>query len=156
MEGEDVPMFVPNMTIRQVGLVIEESTHYSITRPEAEDEWLYNAPWGSGGYRLGRKHRGFYLSMFHQLHCLRRIREAYTDATPDWSHVQHCLTVLRQIFLCQCDLTLEAGDFTRRNFDQDRVAETHICQDWEDVYDSVNANYLQWYRIVREGNLTSV
>ena len=82
-------------------MTIEESVHYSLTDPEAEKEWLYNSPWGTGAYRFENdpSNRGFFLSMFHQLHCLRRMR-AYIDGAEDGEgagHIQHCLSLLRSM-----------------------------------------------------------
>ncbi|KAG0700586.1 hypothetical protein DFH29DRAFT_615412 [Suillus ampliporus] len=75
--------------------------------------------------------------MFHQLHCLRRFREALTGQGSSQGHTHHCLNYLRQSTLCQADLTLEAGDFTTWDFTQRRVGATHVCRDWGALYDYV-------------------
>lgn len=38
------------------------------------------------------------------------------------------------------DMTLESGDFLHRDFTEDRQGATHICRDWEGVYDVVSSN----------------
>ena len=98
LEGDDFPHFLPVELPPAVLMSIEESVHYSLTDPEAEKEWLYNSPWGAGSYRLesDSTNRGFFVVMFHQLHCLRRMRAYFTSEDPEGpGHVQHCLSFLR-------------------------------------------------------------
>jgi hypothetical protein len=52
-------------------------------------------------------------------------------------HVQHCLGYLRALALCASDITLEPGDFTRRDFAAEGSGQTHECTDWSYVYDSI-------------------
>ncbi|THV07186.1 hypothetical protein K435DRAFT_581864, partial [Dendrothele bispora CBS 962.96] len=57
----------------------------------------------------------------------------------------HCLMYLRQIFLCNADLTLEDGDFTGKNYTTQRIADTRKCRDWSTVARWVNQNNrIQW------------
>ncbi|KAE9394590.1 hypothetical protein BT96DRAFT_886486 [Gymnopus androsaceus JB14] len=137
---------------------VEETVHYSLTDPEAEKEWLYNSPWGAGSYRLesDSTNRGFFVVMFHQLHCLRRMRAYFTSEDPEGpGHVQHCLSFLRSTSLCQADTTLERGDFMKQNFTVQRSGSTHVCRDWEYIYDKIGHNWLQWYRYTKEHNITA-
>lgn len=137
-------------------MVVEESVRYSLTNPEAELEWIWTGPIGDHAIRLGEGQRGFELSMFHQMHCLRLIRRPlesgrYHSLTPsEQSHVHHCFNYLRQWTLCSADVTLEPGDFTQRNFTMERVGATHTCWDWKPVYDMVNTAWVAWeeYRVV--------
>jgi hypothetical protein len=39
--------------------------------------------------------------------------------------------------LCASDLTLEPGDFTKRNFSDDPFGAIHECVDWTVAYDVV-------------------
>ena len=84
--------------------------------------------------------------MYHQLHCLRALNLAFglsRNIAPP--HVQHCLNYLRQAALCGADLTLERGDFTKRDFDQPQAqGETHTCRDWTVVYAAMKDNWGKW------------
>ncbi|KAI0067444.1 hypothetical protein BV25DRAFT_1819781, partial [Artomyces pyxidatus] len=140
-EGYDFPAFLPMKPRRPVELLVEESVHYSLTDPEAEDEWFKYLPPGAGTVRLGNGHRPFIVAMFHQLHCLWYLRSELTNTIePNWPHVQHCFNLLRNAVLCRPDLTLEAGDFTLRNFTEERTGASHVCRDWEALYDEMVMN----------------
>ena len=136
---------------RAVRMTVEESVHYGITQPEAEIEWLYTAPLGDNDVRLGTERRLFAVAMFHELHCLRGIREALDGGLASLpallqGHVNHCFNYLRQWTLCGADVTLEPGDFSQRNFTTERTGATHTCPDWEPVYEMVGANWFEWER----------
>ena len=137
-------------------MVVEESVHYPITDPEAMDEWLYNSPFGMGSVRLGPNNRGFFISMFHELHCLRLMRTALAS-TPKPSlidHSFHCLNYLRESALCASDTTLEPGDFMQRDFTVDRLGATHICRDWGAIYEDVRINWVEWYLYLQDRNIS--
>ena len=137
-------------------MVVEESVHYPITDPEAMDEWLYNSPFGMGSVRLGPNNRGFFISMFHELHCLRLMRTALAS-TPKPSlidHSFHCLNYLRESALCTSDTTLEPGDFMQRDFTVDRLGATHICRDWDAIYEDVRINWVEWYLYLQDRNIS--
>ncbi|KAI0053245.1 hypothetical protein FA95DRAFT_1601266 [Auriscalpium vulgare] len=155
-EGLDVPSLAPGLRLGQpVELTVEESVHYSLDEPEAAHEWLQVSPVGTGIYALGPRRRGFFVSMFHQLHCLRYIRSAYTDEeSPSKAHMQHCINYMRQAILCQADLTLEPGNFAQRNFTIDRVGQTHVCRDWDGMYDVVGRNWLEVVQAVEGRNVS--
>jgi hypothetical protein len=123
-------------------MVVEESVHYSLTDPEGSTEWLYTSPPGTGSVRFGTENRTFFVSMFHQLHCLRGFQRYLLGGKHlDKGHLQHCFNYVRQQILCHADLTLEPGDFATRNFSESRVGATHTCQDWEAVYDYMTVNW---------------
>ncbi|ETW80134.1 hypothetical protein HETIRDRAFT_48881, partial [Heterobasidion irregulare TC 32-1] len=130
-EGEDFPYSLPMKRSSLVEIMVKESAHYSLTKPEARDEWSYNSPAGTGLVRVSPDHRTLVISMFHQLYYLRNFHEALISSTGEGPrrHVQHCLSLLRQEALCQADLALEPGDFMSRNFEEDRFGATHICRD---------------------------
>lgn len=83
--------------------------------------------------------------MMHQLHCLRALNLAF-DGSPIVTdeHLQHCLNYIRQAVLCGADLTLESGDFAKRDFDEQRAGETHTCRDWSVVYRVMKENLENW------------
>ncbi|KAF8487758.1 hypothetical protein JB92DRAFT_3090881 [Gautieria morchelliformis] len=153
--GSDHPEHLP-IPRRAVRMTVEESVHYDISQPEAEMEWLYTAPLGDNDVRLGPERRLFAVAMFHELHCLRGIREALDGGLASLpallqGHVNHCFNYLRQWTLCGADVTLEPGDFAQRNFTTQRTGATHTCPDWEPVYEMVGANWFEWERF-REAN----
>ncbi|KAJ3848743.1 hypothetical protein EV368DRAFT_86290 [Lentinula lateritia] len=156
LKGDDFPHFVPMELPPAILMAIEESVHYSLTDPEAEKEWLYNSPWGTGSYRIDSDptNRAFFVAMFHQLHCLRRMRAYFTSGDAEGpGHVQHCLSFLRLSILCQADTTIEQGDFMKRNFSLQQPGSTHVCRDWDYIYDKIGNNWLQWYRYTKVNNI---
>ncbi|KAI1381360.1 tat pathway signal sequence [Hypoxylon crocopeplum] len=97
------------------------------------------------------------LDVFHQLHCLNQLRqqiyhEYYYPGVDNWNtskrfeHVDHCIDVLRQVLMCQGDvslLTYSWIDGYRRpwpNFEVD-----HTCRDWNSI--------VEW---ARENNIPSL
>ena len=74
---------------------------------------------------------------------------------PDFARHQHCLNYLRQQALCHLDLTLEPGDFATRDFDVDRVWETHVCYDFEAVWDYNTERFLKDSRVRSESSSLS-
>lgn len=137
-------------------MVIEESVHYSIVAHESPQEWLsFTAFIGDGAVRLGPAHRLFAVSMIHQLHCLRSIRDSMAQSWTDMdnnsrNHAHHCLNYLRDRMLCQADTTLEPGDFAIQNFSRRRSGATHTCTDWKPAFDYVWDNWLEWNAFQQE------
>lgn len=125
---------------------VEESVHYSLTDPEAYDEWLWTAPVGDNHLRLGPQYRLFAVPFFHQQHCLRAIRQALDEPFDIHAagHFHHCFNYLRQWMLCSADITLEPGNFIQRNFTRERIGATHTCRDWEPIYDFVGERWFDW------------
>jgi Mycotoxin biosynthesis protein UstYa len=87
--------------------------------------------------------------MFHQLHCLMRIRETLfitklainrTNAEkidedliePSMMHVYHCFDYIRQALMCAGDLTLEwpRTEKDGRRFAVDGWGVSHQCKSW--------------------------
>ncbi|KEQ93036.1 hypothetical protein AUEXF2481DRAFT_346840 [Aureobasidium subglaciale EXF-2481] len=82
------------------------------------------------------------LSVFHQLHCLNRLRLAIYGGV-DWTdeddslgitHIDHCINALRQSLMCSADLT----PLTWRRDLEDGVAKevmevVHTCRDFDAV-----------------------
>ena len=101
-------------------------------------------PDGYGFVRLGPERRILCVSMFHQLHCVDKIRRALDDPDDPIStipHLQHCLNYIRQMILCASDLTLEPVDIRH---EASGIGMTHTCRNWRAVYDTVNRNYALW------------
>jgi len=118
-----------------------------------------------GAARLGDENRTFAVSLYHQTHCLLNLHAQLAisspssssppiidddDRRPRYAHLQHCLNYLRQQALCHPDLTLEPGDFTKRDFDVDRQGETHVCRDFETAWDHNTLRWLEWHRFLNE------
>jgi hypothetical protein len=154
--GADHPRRLP-VQEEYVKMTVQESVHYGVTEPESKDEWLWTATIGDGHVRLGDKKRMFGVAMFHQLHCLRGMRNALAKG---WQHIgpsrkrhiHHCYNYLRQWTLCSTDVTLEPGDFTKRNFTVERQGATHMCIDWQPSYDMMKDKWEEWeeFRIAHE------
>ncbi|KIJ64929.1 hypothetical protein HYDPIDRAFT_65502, partial [Hydnomerulius pinastri MD-312] len=61
-----------------------------------------------------------------------------------YEHLHHCFNYLRQTFLCESADTLELGDFMQRDFENERVGDTLVCHDWEQVYTALDENHQEW------------
>ena len=164
MLGDDWPPFSPLELEREVEMVVEESVHYvpggGGRGRGAKDEWQYQRGFGfDGAARLGADNRTFAVSLYHQEHCLLYFHAQLTDRTKSGggrsAHHQHCLNYLRQQALCHPDLTLEPGDFARRDFEVDRVGETHVCRDFETAWDYNTESWLEWYQFLKDSRIPS-
>ena len=164
MLGDDWPPFSPlNLEQKKVEMVVEESVHYIAGVLSGgrggKDEWRYQRGFGfDGAARLGVNNRTFAVSLYHQEHCLLYFHAQLTDRTNDsgrFAHHQHCLNYLRQQALCHPDLTLEPGDFATRDFDLDRVGQTHVCRDFDRAWDYNTENWLKWYHFLRDSRIPS-
>lgn len=133
-------------------MVVEESVRYSLTAPESTEEWFSDFADRTGSLRLGPENRNFFVSLYHEFHCLQQFHATLlsSKAPQNWGHIQHCLNYLREWSLCQADVTLEPGDFTTRNFTEDRVGSTHICRDWSPIMETVAKNWDDWVIVWRE------
>ncbi|RAH47975.1 oxidase ustYa family protein [Aspergillus brunneoviolaceus CBS 621.78] len=96
---------------------------------------------GPGGY-VGQ------LGVFHELHCLKRIRhwiyrDHYLADAPaavlveEEAHVDHCVELLREASLCRADLTLsgfrwiQTGPEGKQRELTVEAKGNHVCVDWE-------------------------
>ncbi|KAF9450001.1 hypothetical protein P691DRAFT_758593 [Macrolepiota fuliginosa MF-IS2] len=146
--GADHPRRLP-VAENYVKMTVQESAHFAVADPESELEWLWTATIGDGHVRLGDEKRMFAVAMFHQLHCLRGMRNALAKG---WhhigrsrkGHIHHCYNYLRQWTLCSADVTLEPGDFTTRNFTVNRQGATHTCIDWQPSYELMKDKWIEW------------
>ncbi|KAJ7506561.1 hypothetical protein B0H11DRAFT_235190 [Mycena galericulata] len=125
-------------------MVIEDSVYYA---PNETDEWHSQFPGGGGFVRLGPNYRLFGVSMFHQLHCLDKMRTAVTmDPPTEWEkwHVQHCLNYVRQMLLCAANVRLEPVTASEEGMKVDGLGVKHVCRDWSSLYDLAEKNYEAW------------
>lgn len=137
----------PLLDIQNVLIHVEDSVHYRLQEVEAKDEWNALGVIGFGSVTYGPSHRPFYLPMFHQLHCLMSLRKNIVDGGSyerHKGHARHCLNYLREWILCQSDLTLETGDFMKRNFTWEKLGATHVCKDWNDIYVQTTNKWVEW------------
>lgn len=140
------------MEAGNVELTFEETVHYNFGDTVSRTEWLaLQDSWSSLGYiRVGEVMQVYALAMIHQMHCVdalgRAIAEhAHDDGDPgDPGHLLHCLSYLRQLFLCQADTTLEPYDFLTRDYSTHPVGVTRVCRDWSAVYGGMGKNYREW------------
>lgn len=137
-----------------VQMTVENSTHYPIQGPSAKSEWDSVYPRSYGFVRLGPNHRTMCVSMFHQLHCVEKMRLALNDPEDPIAtipHLQHCMNFIRQMMLCAADTTLEPADEVVRDESGREVGTrasgvgvTHTCRDWTTVYETVEQNWDAW------------
>ncbi|KAH9476612.1 Oxidase ustYa [Psilocybe cubensis] len=126
-----------------------------------ESEWESILPMGDGFIYHPDDQKHYLVSHFHSLHCLRSFHrylrmamvsnpqnDGYTML--DIGHVHHCLIYLRQILLCNADLTLEPASHKQRTPDG-KIVETvtgidiaHRCTDWEQLWEYMGSNYEQY------------
>ncbi|PMD42925.1 hypothetical protein L207DRAFT_422686 [Hyaloscypha variabilis F] len=129
---------------------------------ETDRAWRSLMPYGDGfiivnnsqalGLPPGIQHsngESYDVSMFHQLHCLMRIRETlfmtkfalnHTNAEkidehliePSMMHVYHCFDYIRQALMCAGDLTLEwpRTEKNGQRFAVDGWGVSHQCKSW--------------------------
>ncbi|KAI0362152.1 hypothetical protein OH77DRAFT_1416377 [Trametes cingulata] len=145
--GHDHPRYLPlpDGDLPEVLVTFEESEHYPVEGPTSDDQW-FSLSSASGGYvRLGPTNRMFMVTMFHELHCLRILNLAFgKHSIATLAHIQHCLNYLRLSALCFSDLSLEPGDFEKREYEVERVGATHVCRDWSSIYPVMDENYAAW------------
>ncbi|KAL6305327.1 hypothetical protein BKA93DRAFT_779336 [Sparassis latifolia] len=138
--GDDHPHELP-IHIPNIALTVENSETYGLSDFQAWVDWrtLDAFPHSNGFVKLGPEGQTFGIAMFHQMHCLQKIREAITQGDAGM-HVRHCLNLLRQAILCASDTTL---DPMNKPNGTDGLGVVHICRDWEKVYDFVDENQRQ-------------
>ncbi len=130
--GEDYPMYYP-LDIRDVLLVPEDTVHYGITGSRADEEWQSLFPKGGGFVCLGPERRKFGLALYHEMHCLDRIRRGISKNDYN-QHIHHCINYLRQAILCEADTTMEPAALRLGG----QVVTTRVqrmCRDWTQVYE---------------------
>ncbi|THH04590.1 hypothetical protein EW146_g10139 [Bondarzewia mesenterica] len=148
--GDDFPAYYP-VELPLVSLTPENTIHYQIYSTDAAAEWSSIFPEGGGFLHLGPHNRRFGIALFHQMHCLKRIRQAMSSRKSS-EHVHHCFNYLRQSILCDGNPNIEPviPILGRRSVNAE-IPRT--CRDWTEVYQIAEENY----RLVsRNGSVTGV
>ncbi|KXN87294.1 hypothetical protein AN958_08983, partial [Leucoagaricus sp. SymC.cos] len=147
-QGHDFPNILPLPTPtfeRTFPVIAEETVHYALHGNGSDDEWSSLTPDGHNFVRLGEDQRLFVLTMFHEMHCLDVLHKAFRkDPLASPGHIHHCLNYLRQGALCSPDLSLEPGNFEEKDFSVERAGATHVCRDWEIVYEAMSKSMSRW------------
>ncbi|KAF7437548.1 hypothetical protein PC9H_004390 [Pleurotus ostreatus] len=128
----------------------EDLYHFGISRiPKSQAKLLTNATEAIPG---DEEHYAVELDVFHELHCLNRIRKTiYSDHYPDMRislpgneiHMSHCLNSIRRSLMCSSDVSLivwkwdeEAG----QSFPRGDVV--HRCRDFDRIKEWALENQL--------------
>ncbi|KAJ7707397.1 hypothetical protein B0H17DRAFT_1125209 [Mycena rosella] len=143
-KGDDYPHELP-LYIPPVALAIEDSERYGLSDLNAYADWRTTDlfPRSNGFVKLGLEG----IAMFHQMHCLQRIRSALVQGDPG-HHTRHCLNLLRQTVLCASDTTLDPLNSAKGT---DGLGIVHVCRDWQKVYDFVEENQLRYMNTSKSG-----
>lgn len=114
-------------------------------------DWETILPVGDGFLYLPDHDQHYFPAHFHQLHCIRALRNYFLDVhnmtRMDFGHVDHCLVYLRELTLCNIDLTLEPATHKQLSTNGKitlavtGVGVTHRCKDWSQVRDYMVSNY---------------
>ncbi len=141
--GQDYPPYYP-VSIPHVSLTPENTIHYQIYSEDAKREWSSIFPEGGGFLRLGSDGQLFGFALFHQMHCLARIRRAMSVQQSS-EHVHHCFNYLRQSILCEANPTIEPviPILGRRSVNAEIP---RVCKDWTQVYELAVENYRELIR----------
>ncbi|PSS34213.1 hypothetical protein PHLCEN_2v1723 [Hermanssonia centrifuga] len=158
--GDDYPPYLPLDLGEPVALTLENSRHFQLDSPDADDEWQTVYPGPNNGFlRLGPHRRFFGISLYHQMHCLESLRQAVNGKSHHHhrslvehrelykrgpQHTSHCLNYLRQTLLCAADLTLEPEIAEGVQNVGQGLAVTHVCRDWSKVHEYVKKNGEDW------------
>ncbi|KIJ65806.1 hypothetical protein HYDPIDRAFT_27040 [Hydnomerulius pinastri MD-312] len=143
---DDYPTYLP-MSRRRVPMSVEESVRFSLSEPEAPDEWLWVSTAGDHNVRLGQNDRMLSVAVTHEQHCMIILQKALQiDELGEglMEHTMHCLNYFRQVTLCAADSTLEPPDVLSRNYTHERDGGIHECFDWPAFYDVMQSNWQEW------------
>ncbi|KAF5364829.1 hypothetical protein D9758_009361 [Tetrapyrgos nigripes] len=131
--------------------MFDDPEHYFLEGSQSVAEWNALHPEGQGSIYLGESARVngelqtlYHISMFHQLQCLNHLR-LYGNDQP--ARTGYCVNYLLQAFMCFADTTLEEGGVGAKRADGRVTAlanNTHICRDWNQLYDFVAENRKGW------------
>jgi hypothetical protein len=158
--GDDFPLWLEE-DLHPVEMTFAETSRYTLSGPLADAEWDSIRKGNYQGYlRLGPERRIFAVSMLHQLHCVNTLRRGLTQLDEESQkknkhHVQHCLSYLRQFFLCAADTTLEPYDYRdpERNFNITvGTGFTRECRDWSRIYDRMDEDANEWMDFANKYN----
>jgi len=161
---------VPNFSVlpvlfrKDLSATIDHQTEES--RNATRDNWLSYMPRGNGFIAVNnserytlpdpilfRGHNAYSIAVFHQLHCLYIIMDAYNDLTNPASelrgdsahhghshldsdshnHIDHCFRYLRQSLVCCGDTALEGQNPSSNISSTDGTGAVHMCKDFEAI-----------------------
>ncbi|KAF8142291.1 hypothetical protein K438DRAFT_687413 [Mycena galopus ATCC 62051] len=127
-------------------MFVEDSVRYRHPANEARQEFAKGFPPGQGAFPLAFDNHATFVSMYHQLDCMDTFGRALTATShrAGWARLQHCLNYLREMAMCQADITLEVGNFSERNFEIERQGGSYVCRDWEQFHAAVQLNWVRW------------
>lgn len=131
---------------RRIKMLLHEDARYNWSIPStAKAVSEKNFPRGSGSFRSPVDERAVFISMYHQLHCVETMgQELVSTRRSHWGHLQHCMNFLRELTLCRPDLTLEPGDFTKRDFAVERTGAVHTCRDADQLRSIAESDWRRW------------
>lgn len=144
----DTPLEVPT-DIPTVEMTFQESTRFTLSDDSNKPNWLtlFKTRYGIGFTHLGPFRYRFIPAAYHSLHCVYNMEVDFdkpNHATETSPHFIHCLWYLREVFLCNADISLEDGDFMKKNYTLERTGETRQCRDWTVAAEFVSQNFLDW------------
>lgn len=90
--------------------------------------------------------------MFHELHCLRMLNARFESGGHiSERHLKHCLQYIGQMALCDADMTPELAGLEEKwneedNTGFDREGATHVCRDFQSIFDAVENGWTEWLR----------
>ncbi|KZP07647.1 hypothetical protein FIBSPDRAFT_795302 [Athelia psychrophila] len=139
--------------LRKVNMAFNDSEPYmDIYDPDAGPVWDANLPAGRGYIKLGQHPELFGVTMFHQMHCLVRLRAVFAGDKDESGHVKHCFNYLRQAILCNADTTLEPGKTVHEHGHEAVMGgydTLHQCRDWTQVWDYMTD---EWHKSFPDPN----
>ena len=144
--GPDYPFEMPTGPVPTVEMTFQESTRFDLSYNDSSDSWktLISDTYGVGYLHLGPfKHR-FHSAAHHSLHCLNIFASGTRHNDPFIHHWDHCLMYMRQVFMCNADVTLEPGVSFTRNLTIDRLGVTRQCRDWKAVDAWMTKKFNEW------------
>ncbi|KAJ7736767.1 hypothetical protein DFH07DRAFT_842761 [Mycena maculata] len=149
-EEGNIPEMLPGTYSGLTEMMVEDTVRYRYPNIEASEEWESANPFGFGTYHWDDQ-LSLFVTVFHQHHCIETFGQQLTRThKADWRHLQHCLNYMREMAMCHPDLTLERGDFTKRNFTTEHGGTLYVCRDLDPVYDLLKSNWREWVKFQKK------
>ncbi|KAK7689591.1 hypothetical protein QCA50_007383 [Cerrena zonata] len=123
--AHDYPFKSPVGSLPPVEMTFQESSRFDLSYDDSIANWqeLDGNEYGVG-YQL--------------------VTDTNLSSTRHW---EHCLMYLRQVFICNPDVTLEPGDLLMKNLTIDREGVTRKCRDWKMVDDWMNEKFRELFTL---------
>ena len=137
--------------MNHITAIFKDAQGWDVSGPGAEEKWMTIYPDGSGFVRLGDERRILCVSMFHQLHCVEKMRRALDnpdDPIATLPHLQHCMNYIREMILCRGDTNLDPYQYPS-NIHPVEPHPVRRCLDWNAVYRAVEDSQRE-YRAWKE------